>query len=52
MKSCGGTGSGTAVVNQPFVYDLVDKQKRKYVFVIALDTYGPTGWKRSETVWS
>ena len=31
-------GSGAVVVNKPVFYDIVEKEKRQYVFVIALDT--------------
>lgn len=31
-------GKGILIVGDPVIYDVIDKQKRKYVFVIGLDT--------------
>ncbi len=44
-------GNGYLIVGDPVVYDLIDKEKRKYVFVIALDTlrWDKVGLKKGNT---
>jgi len=42
-------GNGGVIVNQPIIYDVVDKKRRRYVFIIALDTLRAdrVGFKRN-----
>jgi len=42
-------GNGTILINKPLLYKIIDKEERKYIFAIALDTfrYDSMGKKRN-----
>jgi choline-sulfatase len=44
------TGKGMLIVGDPVIYDIIDQQKRKYIFVIGLDTLrgDKIGFKRRD----